>query len=93
MPVCTKDPVEDIGQGVRIERRYMDGKLRGVHYWHPRPDGSGTCEGWVSVPDEDGWPEHSWKVESEQPLTLSPSLLCNACGHHGFIQQGRWVPA
>jgi hypothetical protein len=31
-----------------------------------------------------------WQVESWEPLTLSPSLLCH-CGDHGFIKQGRWV--
>jgi hypothetical protein len=90
---CTKDPVEDIGCGVRIERRYLDGRLAGVHYWHPRPDGSGECEGWVSVPDADGWPADSWTLVSEHPLTLSPSLLCMACDHHGHIVDGKWVPA
>jgi hypothetical protein len=34
-----------------------------------------------------------WQVESWEPLTLSPSLLCRLCGLHGFIQGGRWVPA
>lgn len=33
-----------------------------------------------------------WTVESWEPLTISPSLLCH-CGDHGFIQQGRWVVA
>lgn len=40
-------------------------------------------------PNEDD----GWDVLSVNPLTLSPSLLCKACGHHGFIRQGRWVPA
>lgn len=34
-----------------------------------------------------------WNVDSWSPLTLSPSLLCTACGDHGFIQNGRWVSA
>lgn len=34
-----------------------------------------------------------WQVESWDPLTLSPSLLCTECGDHGFIRAGRWVPA
>ena len=34
-----------------------------------------------------------WEVESWDPLTLFPSLLCRLCGDHGFIQNGRWVPA
>lgn len=33
-----------------------------------------------------------WLVESWDPLTLSPSLLC-ACGDHGFIKNGKWVRA
>ena len=33
-----------------------------------------------------------WTVESWEPLTLSPSLLCH-CGDHGHIRDGRWVPA
>ena len=34
-----------------------------------------------------------WHVDSVRPLTLSPSLLCTECGHHGFIRDGRWIPA
>ena len=34
-----------------------------------------------------------WQVQSWEPLTLSPSLLCPLCGDHGFIREGRWVPA
>jgi hypothetical protein len=33
-----------------------------------------------------------WTVESWEPLTLSPSLLCHF-GDHGFIRDGRWVVA
>lgn len=34
-----------------------------------------------------------WQVVQEEPLTISPSLLCKRCGDHGFIQNGRWTPA
>lgn len=34
-----------------------------------------------------------WTVESWEPLTLSPSLLSTCCGDHGFIRNGRWIPA
>jgi hypothetical protein len=34
-----------------------------------------------------------WTVQSWEPLTISPSVLCRACGHHGFIRDGKWVPA
>lgn len=35
----------------------------------------------------------TWKVENDLPLTLSPSLLCRACGDHGFIRNGKWERA
>lgn len=88
--VCSKDPIEDIGHGVRIERRYMNGELEGVAYWHPRPDGQGECEGWVSFRPK--WPD-GWDLLSQNPLHMEPSLLCLHCNHHGFIREGRWVPA
>lgn len=34
-----------------------------------------------------------WQVESWEPLTLSPSLLCLTCGAHGYVRKGRWEPA
>lgn len=40
------------------------------------------------------FPNHPrWKVESEDPLTLSPSILCKICGDHGFIKEGKWKRA
>lgn len=33
-----------------------------------------------------------WEVESWVPLTLSPSILCS-CGDHGWVKEGRWIPA
>lgn len=33
-----------------------------------------------------------WQVTSWEPLTMTPSLLCQ-CGDHGFITDGKWVPA
>ena len=40
-----------------------------------------------------------WKVESWEPLTLSPSIRTfsgdreNLHEHHGFIREGKWVEA
>lgn len=60
---------------------------------HTRADG-GPCEGIIffDCPQASaGWPNSpKWKVESWEPLTLSPSLRCH-CGDHGFIRQGKWV--
>ena len=83
---CTKDPIEDCG-GVRIERRYLDGNLEGIAWWHfcdgvEREDFMGTDPPW-----QDGW-----VVEQVQPLTLSPSILCRVCQFHGHIREGKWIP-
>lgn len=34
-----------------------------------------------------------WTVVSFEPISLTPSLLCGACGAHGFVTNGKWVPA
>lgn len=33
-----------------------------------------------------------WNVESMNPLTISPSVLC-MCGDHGYVRDGKWVPS
>lgn len=43
--------------------------------------------------DGSAWSNHAWEIHSEEPLTISPSLLCTACKVHGFIRNGVWVPA
>lgn len=71
-----------------------DSHPTGMHVEHLTPDGK-ACTGWIAfdVPEHD-WlpPEGKWQVESWEPLTVSPSLLCN-CGDHGFVRSGRWEPA
>jgi hypothetical protein len=42
------------------------------------------------------WPDRPrWQVVTWDPLTLSPSILCDpemgGCGLHGHIREGRWV--
>lgn len=32
-------------------------------------------------------------IITREPLTVTPSILCPDCGTHGFIQNGRWLPA
>jgi hypothetical protein len=76
----------DIGHGVAIEVRSIAGVALGVAYTHPTPTGT-RCEGWVP------FGAGGWTVGSLTPLTLSPSLLCRVCAHHGFIREGVWVPA
>jgi hypothetical protein len=68
----------------------------GVQVNHLAPDGS-ICSSFAHF-DLDAVKEvfknhPTWKVESWEPLTLYPSLLCKRCGDHGFIRNGKWEPA
>ncbi len=61
---------------------------------HAAPDGS-PCDSGVTLDTEmarlAGFADRAvWQVESLDPLTLSPSLLCGRCGDHGFIREGAW---
>ena len=63
---------------------------------HTAPDGTPcagavTFAGEVQARIEPNRPV--WSVQSWEPLTLSPSVLCRRCGDHGFIREGKWVPA
>jgi hypothetical protein len=80
----------DIGHDVQIEVRHVGDELHGVAYMHKRPDTGAQCEGWADC--KPVWKD-GWDVVSLEPLTLSPSLACRACGHHGFIRDGKWTPA
>jgi hypothetical protein len=81
----------DLGGGHRFEfTENQAGELAGGIHYHPRPDGSGECGGFVMFRGKgrDGEPE--WDVISMDPLTLDPSLLCRSCGSHGHIINGKW---
>jgi len=62
-------------------------------------DPQGRCAGSVlfELPGmREAFPNRElWRVYSLDPLTLDPSLQCRCrgCTHHGFIYDGRWVPA
>jgi hypothetical protein len=66
---------------------------------HPGADGSTCTDRFiVFAPHPEASTQYppefpTWNMESREPLTLSPSLLCRVCGDHGFIRDGHWVPA
>lgn len=82
----------DLGNGVCYKKTLdREGNWIAITEWHNNSQGQ-LCGGWVpfNVSSEYLTPQgDKWTVESYEPLTLSPSLLCN-CGHHGFIRNGRW---
>lgn len=67
----------------------------GIIEWHDQADGT-PCGGSVMFEGHprirDGVPGPTWTVHQRDPLHLEPSILCD-CGEHGFIREGRWVPA
>lgn len=87
---CRQTEWTDIGHDVQVQLRYVNDVLHGVAYRHKRPDNGAQCEGFAAT--KPAWSD-GWTVLSEAPIHIEPSLLCNACGHHGFIRDGRWVQA
>lgn len=69
----------------------------------PYPQGimpGGRCSGFMPLAGRAIEQNVTWDITAGDPdatefegLTLSPSSLCMACGHHGWITDGRWVPA
>lgn len=72
-----------------IEVRRLDGILGGVAVYHDCIDGIRTYH-WAPVSPK--LPYH-WDLISEDPIHIEPSLLCRACGDHGFVRNGLWVAA
>ncbi len=90
----------NIGGGHEIEFvSYKNDARAAINDYHIKPDGE-PCSGFISfrngawAKEFEGNPDHqSWEVQSWEPLTITPSLLCRVCGDHGFITNGRWVKA
>lgn len=95
-PAVGEDAGVDIGHNVRIVYTTIGAHSPGgLIEYHYTPEGR---ECGVSVLfDLDGvrhaFPDRSvWTVVRLEPLTLTPSVLCRRCGHHGRIRGGRWEP-
>lgn len=80
----------DLGRDCSAELRYLpnEDSPAGIMWGHPCDPSNHSQANWIPVGDTG----HRWRLESLDPLTLSPSLLCRICGTHGFIRSGRWEP-
>lgn len=73
----------------------LSGQLAGFRVTHPRggvegePECAGGSGSWIPTNAD----AEAWTLVSREPLHLEPSLLCRACGDHGWIRGGKWVPA
>lgn len=97
------DKLIDLGAGHYLEPTTCHGHpgdgVTGYIETHPRKDGDGPdpCTGGISLRGHghgtrgDGSPRPEWNRTGEDPLTLTPSILCRVCGAHGFVTAGRWV--
>lgn len=88
----------DLGDDHALTFCNYEGEERvAANVWHKKPDGS-ECVGFIPFEGR-AWANafhgkiDTWRVEQDEPLTLSPSLLCRACGDHGFVRDGKWVRA
>lgn len=86
----------DLGHDTFYTKVYKDGDWVAIHEWH-RCRGTEYGAGFIAFTGRmkpDWWAGGpTWEAQSLDPLTLSPSLACQTCGHHGFIRSGRWEPA
>jgi len=87
----------DLGDGHVAHFATYEGEIVGCRITHKDKDGN-PCDGFVPWVGRSWWKSFdgkitAWDLISEQPLTLSPSVLCRICGDHGFVRQGKWVRA
>jgi hypothetical protein len=70
------------------------GRRIGLHTWHWDDANQHWCGGWIGFINIEGHLDRSkHELVSEEPLTVSPSLLCPRCQHHGWVRNSRGVPA
>lgn len=90
----------DIGHGHTMEYfsiPYLGVEKAGVMVHHPSKRDGSLCGSaiYFDLPETREYNDKRavWQVQSWEPLTVKPSLLCLTCGNHGFVTNGRWVPA
>jgi hypothetical protein len=76
-----------IGHDVEVQLETDELGAKWLNQWHTCTEGrTAYAHLPLDVP-------HGWKLCSEEPLTVEPSILCLGCQHHGFVRDGRWVSA
>ena len=74
------------------------GEAKGLIFHHRNPVTGGDCQGLVmfrggraSTPHHVMEPGPEWDILQEKPLSIRPSVHCQICGTHGWIDKGIWV--
>jgi hypothetical protein len=99
-----REDEHDLGDGHSFAWMYdSDSELYGLIEHHPKgPDAHPDalhCGGYIAWRQPKGQNvslNHQLVAGGpgdEVSVTVSPSLQCRSCPSHGFIRDGRWVPA
>ena len=93
-----REDEHDLGDGFSFAwMTAANDEVVGLYEHHPvGPDGK-YCGGYIAWKQPVNEPNTAVRHElvaggpgDESSLTIAPSLLCRACGNHGFIRDGRW---
>lgn len=82
----------NLGHGHTFEAS-IDEQNQLLGWFHAHPDARNPnvlCQSFCAVRPVGDAPVH--EIVCADPLTLSPSLKCRACGAHGHVTNGRWEP-
>lgn len=71
----------------------MPGSNDDEYLWWHDCNGDRPVGGWGWFGRGQDGRESGHHIRSEDPLTVAGSLICTVCGDHGFIRDGKWVPA
>lgn len=87
-------PDRGLPENAERYRDMPDNPRCGAVVKHPSPDGECARVGsYIGLDPNMNTSDATWQILQDEPLTLAPSLLCMRCGDHGWIRDGRWVPA
>lgn len=87
----------DLGDDHFLAFSEYQGEVAACTISHLTPAGK-PCNGFIAFEGR-SWARSfsheitTWNVVQDEPLTLTPSVLCRGCGDHGSVQNGKWVRA
>lgn len=82
-----------IAEGLKEHLDIDDGTPVGVLLTHPcSARGGAAVQDFIPVGPYP-MPKDPWTLDSRDPISISPSVAYTCCGLHGFLRDGKWVPA
>lgn len=101
MPDRTPPPSDWPGMEMVGMTRLTDDIYYGWLAHEPNPMFWHWCATLAAAPPErtvhgNGWADagtSAHTLAAKDPLHLEPSLLWACCGTHGFVREGKWIPA